>query len=137
MVTRAEVIAEAKEWIDTPFHHQASVKGVGTDCGGLVRGVYNRLGVETPNCPVDYARTPSNDRLRQIILNYAVRTSTPKPGDIILFVLLKEPQHVGILTDRNTVIHAYEPNRKVIEHRLDDKWKRRIESYYTYPEIVD
>lgn len=137
MVTRKQVIEEAREWLKTPFHHQASLKGVGVDCGGLVRGVYNNLGVTTPNCPVDYARTPRNDRLRQIVLQYAVRTNDPKPGDIILFVLLKEPQHLGILTDRGTVIHSYQPVGGVVEHRLDAKWSRRIESYYTYPLIED
>ena len=39
-MARAEaVIAAARGWIGTPYLHQASLKGVGTDCLGLVRGV--------------------------------------------------------------------------------------------------
>ncbi len=34
------VVARRANWIGTPYHHQASVKGVGTDCLGLVRGVF-------------------------------------------------------------------------------------------------
>ena len=37
--TRAAVVAHARAWIGTPYHHQASHIGVGTDCLGLIRGV--------------------------------------------------------------------------------------------------
>ncbi len=38
-MTRDDIIAEARSWIGTPYRHQASLKGVGCDCLGLVRGV--------------------------------------------------------------------------------------------------
>ena len=37
------IIAAAKEWRGTPYHHQQSQKGVGCDCLGLVRGVYEAV----------------------------------------------------------------------------------------------
>ena len=37
------VIAAARGWLGTPYHDQASVKGVGCDCLGLVRGVWREL----------------------------------------------------------------------------------------------
>ena len=37
------VIAAARGWLGTPYHDQASVKGVGCDCLGLVRGVWRDL----------------------------------------------------------------------------------------------
>lgn len=36
---RAAVVAEARDWIGTPYRHQASVKHAGCDCLGLIRGV--------------------------------------------------------------------------------------------------
>lgn len=33
----ADIVAAARGWIGTPYLHQASLKGVGTDCLGLVR----------------------------------------------------------------------------------------------------
>jgi NlpC/P60 family putative phage cell wall peptidase len=30
-------------WVGTPYHHQASVKVVGCDCLGLIRGVWREL----------------------------------------------------------------------------------------------
>ena len=39
-VSRAEIVAEARSWIGTPYRHQASLRGAGADCLGLIRGVY-------------------------------------------------------------------------------------------------
>lgn len=43
MVTREAVIAAARSWLGTPYHHQASRKGVGCDCLGLIRGIWREL----------------------------------------------------------------------------------------------
>jgi len=37
------VVAEALTWLGTPYRHQASLKGVGCDCLGLVRGVWRAV----------------------------------------------------------------------------------------------
>jgi cell wall-associated NlpC family hydrolase len=39
VISRSAIVAEARTWIGTPYRHQASLKGVGCDCLGLVRGV--------------------------------------------------------------------------------------------------
>ena len=36
----AAILAECRAWIGTPYRHQASVKGVGCDCLGLLRGIW-------------------------------------------------------------------------------------------------
>jgi cell wall-associated NlpC family hydrolase len=40
---RTHIVALAREWLGTPYHHQASLKGVGTDCVGLVRGIWREV----------------------------------------------------------------------------------------------
>jgi len=40
---RDEVLALAKGWLGTPYRHQASCKGAGTDCLGLLRGLWREL----------------------------------------------------------------------------------------------
>src|SRR3954451_5564191 len=40
VITRTAIVAEARAWIGTRYRHQASLKGVGCDCLGLVRGVW-------------------------------------------------------------------------------------------------
>lgn len=42
-MTRDEIVAAARGWIGTPYQHQASLKGVGADCLGLVRGVWRGI----------------------------------------------------------------------------------------------
>jgi len=36
----AEILRAARRWIGTPYRHQASLRGAGCDCLGLVRGVW-------------------------------------------------------------------------------------------------
>ena len=42
------MVAEARAWIGTPYVHQASVRGGGTDCLGLLRGVWRVVIGEEP-----------------------------------------------------------------------------------------
>jgi len=37
------VIGAARSWLDTPYHDQASLRGVGCDCLGLARGVWREV----------------------------------------------------------------------------------------------
>ena len=38
-LTRHHIVTLARAWIGMPYHHQASARGVGTDCIGLIRGI--------------------------------------------------------------------------------------------------
>jgi NlpC/P60 family putative phage cell wall peptidase len=40
---RPDIVHLARAWLGTPYHHQASCRGAGTDCIGLIRGVYREL----------------------------------------------------------------------------------------------
>lgn len=37
------IIAIARSWLGTPYHDQASLRGVGCDCLGLARGVWREI----------------------------------------------------------------------------------------------
>ena len=67
-LTRARIVAEARAWIGTPYRHQASLKGVGCDCLGLVRGVWRAvIGPEPERAPPyapDWAEASGMNRLR-------------------------------------------------------------------------
>ena len=131
------IITQARTWLGTPYHHQARLKGVGCDCLGLVVGVAGELGLTcsdgTPLISFDettYSRQPDGARLTamlQSVLN-EVPVGDAAPGDLVLFSIEGNPQHVGLLTDYEGlgVIHCYAPSRKVVEHRLDNKWQQRI-----------
>lgn len=41
---RQAVVAEAKTWIGTGFHHEARIKGAGVDCAQLLIAVFSACG---------------------------------------------------------------------------------------------
>ena len=140
-VTREMVVAEAREWLDTPFHHQASVKGAGCDCIGLVKGVGVALGIVDydPNSALaksfaNYSKLPDSKRMREGLATWliSIPISEVTTGDILFMSWGRDPMHVAIKTDRG-IIHSYSMVKKVIEHTLDEEWKRRIVAAYRYP----
>ena len=62
-----EIVARARDWIGTPYRHQASCKGAGTDCLGLLRGVWREvLGAEpeaVPGYTPDWAEPGRSEEL--------------------------------------------------------------------------
>lgn len=144
MSTRTEqVIRTAREWVGTPYHHQASLKGIGTDCIGLVRGVYRELyGVEAPeliNYSVDWGDANGNEDMVAAAGKYLepVPLDQLGPGHVILVRWQdhRVAKHCMIMTSDTTAIHAY--NRSpVTEINLSDWWRRRVVFAYSFPEEV-
>ena len=55
-----------------------------------------------------------------------------QPGDILLARFNGEPQHLAILTDEGTIIHAYEPVGRCCEHLMTPGWAWRIVRVYRF-----
>lgn len=141
-------VAEAREWIGTKYVHQASRKGAGTDCLGLLRGVWRSLYGFEPEVPppysVDWGEPQGNEVLLKAALRY-LRPSDDRPlqaGDILLFRMKQNAiaKHVGIcskvcLTDGDKFIHAYS-GHSVVESPLSHPWRRRIAARFAFPEEV-
>lgn len=143
MVTRTQVIAEARQWLGTRFHHQGHAKGVGCDCAGLVGGVCVALGL----LPADfwetqfarfagYGRQPHAGLLEAGCAAFLepVHADSIQLADVLLFRFEAEPQHVGFVGDYVhggfSVIHSLSTERKVVEHRLDSLWLSRVTGAY-------
>jgi cell wall-associated NlpC family hydrolase len=114
IVTRADVIAEARSWIGTPYAHQHRAKGIGADCLGLLIGCCRNLGLVAPDFDVNgYARKPDGVTLVTRCDEYMdpVREDDVKPGHVLVIAFKKEPQHIGILADYLyggfSLIHAF------------------------------
>ena len=139
-MTRAEIVALTKAWIGTPYRHQASRKGVGTDCLGLIRGVWRELiGPEpavVPPYTADWAEALQKDTLLDAARQYLVEIPIGQavPGDVLLFrVGLGHPaKHCAIISGRDRIIHAYW-NRAVCETRLVSWWSRRCAGAFAFP----
>jgi NlpC/P60 family putative phage cell wall peptidase len=90
-LSRADIVAETRHWIGTPYRHQASLKGVGCDCLGLVRGVWRAvIGEEPEQAPPyapDWAEATAEESLAQAAMRHlvAVPSAMFTPGDVLLF----------------------------------------------------
>lgn len=137
MPVRSQIVEEARKWLGTPFHHNARVLGHGIDCYGVVEMVGRALGVHIPENIV-YSRIPDESELLGYMDTYAVRIPLleAKPGDIVILPFDKKMRHMAILTDLG-MLHAYERAGKVIEHSVDEIWKRMFRRAYQYPGVID
>lgn len=139
-----EVLTEARGWIGTPYHHQASLKGVGTDCLGLLRGVWRALyGAEPEPVPAytpDWAEPQGEERLWAAAERHLLRVPVADAGDILLFRMRggAVAKHLGILSVGGAdpkFIHAYS-GHSVLESPLTAPWQRRIAASFRFPEEV-
>lgn len=132
MATRRQIIAEARTWLGTPFHHQGRLKGVGVDCAGVVIGVAKVLNIVDVDI-TGYSRLPSGDLLKKHLRENMIEIdiADAKAGDVLLFSFDRDPQHVAFLTDVG-ILHAYMQVKKCIEHSFDDVWKSRVRGAFKF-----
>jgi cell wall-associated NlpC family hydrolase len=135
-MTANDIISAARECVGTPFHHQGRIAGVGMDCAGLIVHVAAKFGMASIE-PAGYGRSPCNGMMEAAADTqpYLMRVTDMQAGDVLMMRFTGEPQHVGIYTG-NTLIHAYESVGKVVEHRMDDKWLRRIVRVYRFKDVA-
>jgi NlpC/P60 family putative phage cell wall peptidase len=142
MTTRAQIVAEARTWLSTRWQHQASLKGVGTDCIGLIVGVARTLGIpeaaQFDACAEikGYGREPEPGMLLRACSAFLTPCRAPIAGDILLMRFVAEPQHFGIISAPDYMIHAYAQARRVVENRIDAVWRDRIVGAYSYRGIA-
>ena len=133
MATRADIIAQARSWIGTPYRHQASLKGVGCDCLGLVRGVWRELiGTEPERAPPytpDWAEASGAESLAQAAARHLIPVTPADfaPGDVVLFRWRANlpAKHAAIVTSPETMVHAHD-GAAVAEVALAPWWRRRL-----------
>lgn len=138
------VVSVARDWIGTPYVHQSSVRGAGTDCLGLLRGVWREvLGGEPEKVPaysMDWSEPQGEERLWAA----AMRHLEAKPleavavGDVLLFRMRAGAvaKHLGIqgrVGSESSFIHAYS-GHGVIESALTAPWARRVVARFAFPE---
>lgn len=137
------IVKTARTWLGTPYRHQCSVKGAGTDCLGLLRGVWRDVVGPEPETVPNYSRDWSEPQGEEALWAAALRHLTPKslqdeaPGDVLLFRMRDRgvAKHLGIaaeIGERPTFIHAYS-GHAVVESPLSQPWQRRIVARFAFP----
>lgn len=139
------LVTLARGWIGTPYVHQASLKGVGCDCLGLLRGVWREINGLTqdpealPPYSPDWAESCGQEILYLGLSRYLKLTAPADMGNgtVLLFRMngLCPAKHCGILADaggRRTLIHA-RMNKQVSEEPFDSYWLRRLAFCFEVP----
>ena len=146
----AAIIAAARSWLGTPYHDQASLKGVGCDCLGLARGVWREVVGPEPFPIEPYSRGWGETGQIEVLAEGArrmMREIAPGdagPGALVLFRMVPRAiaKHVGVMTGATgatgatgpaSFIHSYE-RLGVIEQPLTLAWRRRIAFAFLFPE---
>lgn len=135
-----DVLRAARVWIGTPYHHQASTCGVGTDCLGLVRGVFRTLyGFEAELPPAysrDWAEAGRQETMRAAANRHLIAKQIENlaVGDVILFRIKSHSvaKHAGIAASPTSMVHAMD-GMPVSEVHLSRWWRRRIAAVFSFP----
>lgn len=137
------VVDSARSWIGTPYRHQASCKGAGADCLGLVRGIWrDLLGHEPAVVPpyhADWSEAGGEELLWQAAFEHlrSKPVEAAAPGDVILFRMRDGAvaKHLGITSAIGAMpqfIHAYS-GHAVTESPFSAPWARRVVARFEFP----
>jgi NlpC/P60 family putative phage cell wall peptidase len=137
-----DIAALARAWLGTPYRHQASLKGVGCDCLGLVRGVYAEACGRPAEAPPPYSRDWAEAAGCETMIEAAARhlarvePADARPGDVLIFRLRAGAmaKHAAIMSSANGMIHAVE-GAPVCEVWLTRWWRRRIAAVFRFTDL--
>jgi NlpC/P60 family putative phage cell wall peptidase len=121
---RARVVAAARAWLGTPYHHAADIKGAGVDCAMLLVRVYCDLGLVAPFDPRPYTKDwmlhRGEERFLGFLLARSIEVADPEEGDVMLFRVGRCFAHGAIVVKAEpmTILHAYAPARRVVEEEV-------------------
>lgn len=160
---RDQIVAEARSWIGTPYRHQASVKGAGCDCLGLLRGVWRALyGVEPEMVPAyapDWAEANGEEALAAAARRHLseIAPADAQAGDVLLFRwrahlpakhaaivseagerTTEDPKGASVARPRTSVVrivHAYD-GAAVAEAHFAPFWRRRVAFAFRFPAVA-
>jgi len=109
---REAVIGQARDWLQTPYHHMGRIKGDGTDCLMLLAEVYEAAGViphvDIPFYPPDWNLHRDAERYLQGLMSYAREIKGPPDrGNVALFKFGRCFAHGAIVVCWPRLIHSW------------------------------
>ncbi len=110
----------------------------GCDCWGLTRLIYKEeFGIELPS--LQYAEKFDPVELHDIMLDESshwipIEKGLEKPGDVL--VLRSINTHVGVVVDRQWMIHIQSTTCACLDKFKRVAWKKRIMGIYRHAELA-
>lgn len=152
-MNRSAIASQAEHYLGSPFKHQGRTEA-GIDCIGLAVAVSRDLGLlsdeiafngkRIPIADFDeptYSREPTEASIVAPLERFLDRIEDAgdiRVGDVLLFRVLKRPQHIGIVTELSDdyqaikFVHAYQPNNRVRRDDMGIRWHKRLISVYRF-----
>ena len=142
MARENDIVAAARGWIGTPYLHQASLRNIGTDCLGLVRGVWREVMGAEPEAPPAYAPGWAEIGGVEAMAEaagrhmHAVALADYRAGDVLLFRWRPQlpAKHAGIAVSTAAMVHAQE-QAAVTEVALSPWWLRHLAFVFRFPGV--
>lgn len=149
-ITSGQIVAQARTWLRTHYHHQGRLKKSvhghgGVDCIGLIIGIIDELGIQDGDgnslvCAdeTNYSMYPEQGRLITSIQKHLRPVPTEKMavGNVLLFKTFRDPQHVGLLTQYPSggpgLIHCNSSAGMVVEQPLSMAWVKMLTHVYRF-----
>ncbi len=121
LAERDRVCEIAEEWIGTPFHNNACLKGVGCDCAHFLRGIFVEAGLVEPFETGHYSPQHFLHQETEHFLGFVSRFADEIPkenvshGDIALYKVAKCYCHGALIIKPGWphIIHAHFVARQV------------------------
>lgn len=127
------MVAEARRWLGTPYHHRAALLGVGVDCALLLREAFAGAGLidtfDPGNYTGDWHLHRGEEKYLATVEAYATLISSESntsidqlpeelyfdPGTILLWQVGRTFSHSAMVTRWPFIIHSYLPANMVEE----------------------
>lgn len=116
------LVAEALEWLGTPYGYGRQDKGVATDCSGFVMQVYLK---------VMEIKLPRNSAA-QYDFCQKIDKSCVRPGDLVFFAIGQDTlkvSHVGLMIDKENFVHSSSSKGVIISQMCSPYWNRTFRSF--------
>jgi len=111
---REKVVKIAQSWLGTPYVWGGNTRG-GVDCSGLVKNVYEQIGINLP-------------RTAQQQFEFACRINDRelRPGDLLFYRKGNKISHVAIYIGKGEIIHSSSSAKGVIKQSFNDNYLSSI-----------
>ena len=133
---RALVVSTALQWVGTPYHHAACVKGAGVDCAMFPFAVYKDAHMipafEVPYYPNDWHIHNNDERYLDTVVTWAREVEEPTgPGDFVLMKYGRCYAHGAIITDWPFVVHSMMISGVVRDDATNGRMRNKDKRFFT------
>lgn len=111
----------------------------GWDCYGLVWYIGKQhFGLELPSYKGQYDTDFNFDAIGELVENEKtyewsnIEDGQEVPGDLVLMRMRGHPVHVGLVVDKNYMIHVLKRNGTVVQNYTGVLWKKRLMGFWRY-----